>query len=132
MATVRGASAEAHLNLGQILTQMGQTEAAAAAFAEAERLNARKADAQASTFAVAVGAERIKANDVAGVIEKFREAIRLAPENARAHYQLGLALERTGARAEAKTHFAEAERLAPYLTTAAKPLAPQVKTPIKK
>ena len=69
---------------------------------------------------------------MAGAIEKFREAIRLAPENARAHYQLGLALERTGARAEAQAHFAEAERLAPYLTTAAKPIAPQVKTPFKK
>ena len=124
----RPTSAEAHLNLGQILTQMGQTEAAAASFAEAERLNARKADAQASTFAVAVGAEKIKSDDLAGAIEKFREAIRLAPENARAHYQLGLALERTGARAEARAHFTEAERLAPYVTTSAQPIKPQ---PIK-
>ena len=89
-------SAEAHLSLGQLLTQMGQTDAATAALAEAERLNARKADAQASTFAVAVGLERIKANDLTGAIERFREAIRLAPENPRAHYQLGLALQRTG------------------------------------
>ena len=129
----RPTSAEAHLNLGQMLTQMGQAEDCGGSPSPRQNgLNARKADAQASTFAVAVGAEKIKANDLAGAIEKFREAIRLAPENARAHYQLGLALERTGARAEAKAHFAEAERLAPYLTTAAKPIAPQVKTPFKK
>ena len=128
----RPTSAEAHLSLGQMLAQMGQAEAAAASLAEAERLNARKADAQASTFAVAVGAEKIKSNDLAGAIDKFREAIRLAPENARAHYQLGLALERTGAQAEAKAHFTEAERLAPYLTSPAQPIKPPPIKPKKK
>jgi Flp pilus assembly protein TadD len=53
---------------------------------------------------------------VAGAIEQFREAIRLAPDNPRAHYQLALALRRSGAAQEARRHFAEAHRLAPYLT----------------
>ena len=61
-----------------------------------------KADAQASTFAVGVGIEKLKAADVAGAIERFREAIRLAPDNPRAHHQLALALERAGQRAEAQ------------------------------
>ena len=51
--------------------------------------------------------------------------------SADAAYRLGLA-ERIGARAEAQAHFADSERLAPYLTTAAKAATPQAKTPIKK
>jgi Flp pilus assembly protein TadD len=108
-------SAEAHLSLGQVLTQTGRKEQAAEAFAEAERLNKRKADAQASTFAVSVGLDKLKAGDVRGAIERFRKAVRLAPENPQAHYQLALALRRVGAGTEARAHFDEAARLAPYL-----------------
>ena len=82
---------------------------------EAERLNRKKADEQASTFAVGVGLQKLKTGDVAGAVAQLREAVRLAPDNAQAHYQLALALQRTGARTEARTHFAEAQRLAPYL-----------------
>jgi Flp pilus assembly protein TadD len=93
----------------------GDTAGSAKALAEAERLNVLKANAQASTFAVGVGLERLKAADLPGAIKQFREAIRLAPDNPRAHYQLALALRRTGANGEAERHFAEARRLAPYL-----------------
>jgi Flp pilus assembly protein TadD len=113
--TYRPTSAEAHLSLGQTLQQLGRAGEAAASFAEAERLNRLKADAQASTFAVGVGLSRLKAGDIAGAIDRFREAIKLAPENPQAHYQLALALRRTGASAEARVHFEEARRLAPYL-----------------
>jgi len=41
--------------------------------------------------------------------------VRLAPENAQAHFHLALALRKQGARAEARRHFHEAQRLAPYL-----------------
>jgi Flp pilus assembly protein TadD len=58
---------------------------------------------------------RLKTNDLAGAIDQFREAVRLAPDNPQAHYQLALALRRKGAVAEARTHFDEAKRLAPYL-----------------
>jgi Flp pilus assembly protein TadD len=115
MIKYRPTSAEAHLSLGQMLRQAGQTEAAAAAFAEAERLNQKKTDAQGAIFAVGVGLQKLKAGDVAGAIEKLREAVRLAPDNPQAHYQLALAFQRAGAQAEAKLHFAEAQRLAPYL-----------------
>jgi Flp pilus assembly protein TadD len=108
-------SAEAYLSLGQLLKQAGDANGAAAAFEQAEALNQRKADAQASTFAVGVGREKLKAGDVAGAIERFREAVRVAPDNPQAHYQLALALERTGAREQARAHFEEAQRLAPYL-----------------
>jgi Flp pilus assembly protein TadD len=111
----RPTSAEAHLSLGQLLTQLGQKDEAEAAFAEAAALNQRKADGQASTFAVASGKEKLKAADLPGAIGSFREAVRLAPDNPQAHYQLALALQRSGARADAAAHFAEAQKLAPYL-----------------
>jgi tetratricopeptide (TPR) repeat protein len=115
----RPTSAEAHLSLGQLLAQLGQTEASVAALAEAERLTRLKADREAAAFAVAVGVQKLEARDTAGAIERFREAIRLAPESARAHYQLALALQRAGAEREAQTHFAEAKRLAPFMTSPA-------------
>jgi tetratricopeptide (TPR) repeat protein len=98
-----------------MLSQMGQSAAAAEAIEEADRLNRKKADEQASMFAVAVGLKKLEVQDVAGAIERFREAVRLFPDSAKARYQLALALRRTGARAEAQAQFAEAQRLAPYL-----------------
>ena len=111
----RPESAEAHLSLGQMLSQAGEANLAAAEIREAERLNQKKADEQASTFAVGVGLQKLKTGDVTGAIAKLRDAVRLAPDNAQAHYQLALALQQSGARTEARAHFAEAQRLAPYL-----------------
>jgi Flp pilus assembly protein TadD len=78
-------------------------------------LNRLKADSQAAIFAVNAGLELLKRNDAAGAIRKFRDAVRLAPDNAHAHYQLALALRRRGARAEALAEYEAARRLAPYL-----------------
>ena len=108
-------SAEAHLSLGQALQQK-RDPGAAAELAEAERLNKKKADAQAAAFALSAGRSKMSKGDLAGAIVGFREAVRLAPDNADAHYQLALALRKKGARAEARRHFEEAQRLAPYLT----------------
>ena len=66
-------------------------------------------------FAVNAGVELLKRQDVAAAIVRFREAIRLAPNNAQAHFQLALALQRSGHRVEARTEFEAARRLAPYL-----------------
>jgi len=107
--------AEAHLNLGQLLQQAGDREGAAAALAEHARLNQRKADAQASTFAVGVGRELLKKQNVTAAVAKFREAIKLAPENPHAHFELAMALRRQGQEQEARAHFVEAQRLAPWL-----------------
>src|SRR5205814_564324 len=87
-------SAEAQTTLAQLLQAKRDAAGAAAAFAEAQRLNALKADAQAAVFAVNAGLERLKRREVGAAIEKFREAIRLAPDNAQAHFQLALALRR--------------------------------------
>jgi tetratricopeptide (TPR) repeat protein len=106
---------EAYTSIGQVLTAARDPEAAAEAFAEAQRLNKRKADSQAAVFAVNAGRERLQKGDVRGAIARFRDAVRLAPDNAQAHYQLALALRRSGAMTEARAEYESARRLAPYL-----------------
>jgi Flp pilus assembly protein TadD len=64
---------------------------------------------------VSVGKEKARTGDYRAALEKFREAVQLAPENPQAHYQLALALQHLGKTVEARTHFAEAKRLAPRL-----------------
>ncbi len=107
--------AEAHQTLAQLLTAAGDAEGARAAQARAETLNQRTSDVQASAFALGVGRQKLKAGDRAAAIAQFREALRLAADNAQAHYALALALEASGAVAEARRHFAEAARLSPAL-----------------
>ena len=102
---------EAHQSLAQALQQQGDAPAARIAQAEADRLNRRKADAQASTFAVSVGQEMLKRGDRAGAIAQFREAVRLDGDNAAAHQALAQALQQAGAVQEAKRHFDEARKL---------------------
>jgi tetratricopeptide (TPR) repeat protein len=114
---IQPASAEAHLSLGQALRRKGERDASAAALAEAERLNRKKVDRQAATFAMDLGKRRLGEGDVQGGVASLREAVRLAPDLAEAHLQLALALERQGASTEALQHFEEARRLAPYLRT---------------
>jgi eukaryotic-like serine/threonine-protein kinase len=101
--------------MAQLLRQKGDAGAADAAEREADRLNRRKADEQAAAFALSVGRQKVKAGDRPGAIAQFREALRLAPDNAQAHYALALLLEQAGALAESRRHFAEAKRLAPHL-----------------
>jgi tetratricopeptide (TPR) repeat protein len=108
-------SAEAHLSLGQVLRRLGDAEGAAAATAEAERLNKKKVDVQAAAFAIDLGKRRLAAEDLPGALESLRAAVRLAPEMADAHYQLALALRLQGKGEEAQSHFAKAQRLAPWL-----------------
>jgi Flp pilus assembly protein TadD len=112
-------SAEAHTSLGQALNAVRDPSGAAAALAEAERLTRLKADGQASVFAVNAGVERLKRADVAAAIARFREAVRLAPDNAEAHYQLAMALRRTGALEESRRELQTARRLSPLLKTRA-------------
>jgi superkiller protein 3 len=107
--------AEAYVSLGQALQQQGHASEARAALDQAQALNERKANAQASTFAVSVGNKRFKGGDVTGAIEQYREAIRLAADNPQAHYRLAIALARRGTRAEAQREYEAARSLAPFL-----------------
>ena len=63
--------AEAHLSLAQALQQKGDPAGARAARDEADTLDRRKADAQASTFAVSVGLEKLKAATVQAQSSSF-------------------------------------------------------------
>ena len=108
-------TAEAHLSLGQMLERSGDTAGASAALAEAERLHAQTADEQAAAFALSRGADKLRGGEVRAAIVELQDAVRLAPQLARAHYQLALALRRQGAQADARAHFAEAQRLAPWI-----------------
>ena len=108
-------TAEAHLSLGQMLERSGDTAGASAALAEAERLNALKASEQAAAFALSRGSEKLRQGEVRAAITELKDAVRQAPTLARAHYQLALALRRQGAAADARAHFAEARRLAPWI-----------------
>jgi Flp pilus assembly protein TadD len=55
-------------------------------------------------------------------ISQFQEAIRLRPDNANAHNNLGVALYRKGRTGEAIRHFEEAVRLKPDYADARKNL----------
>jgi protein O-GlcNAc transferase len=108
-------SSEAYLSIGQMLERQGDRAGATAALAEADRLNKRKADEQAAAYALNRGMAKLQKGDLPGAIAELKDAVRLAPQLARAHYQLGLALRKHGAVAEARAHFATAQQLAPYL-----------------
>jgi Flp pilus assembly protein TadD len=108
-------SAEAHLSLGQLLERQGDSTAATAALAVAERLNKEKSDEQAAAYALNRGTEKLRKGDVPGAVTELKEAVRLAPQLARAHYRLALALRQQGALRDARAHFAKAQQLAPYL-----------------
>jgi tetratricopeptide (TPR) repeat protein len=90
-------AAEAHLSIARLLQQRNDHAGAEAAFAEAERLNTRKADAQAALFALSVGRQRLKQNDLPAALERLKEA----------------ALERQGDARAARHHRDEARRLDP-------------------
>ena len=48
--------------------------------------------AQAASFALSAGKQKLANGDLDGALERLREAVRLAPDEPQAHYQLGLAL----------------------------------------
>jgi Flp pilus assembly protein TadD len=109
---INPSSPEAYNSMAPLLRAAHDDQGAADALAQAQRLSKIKADSQAAVFAVNAGVERLKQNDLAAAIEKFREAIRLDPASAQAHYQLGTALKKRGAVAEARVELDKARQLA--------------------
>ena len=78
----------------------------------------KKADAQAALFSIRTGMQKLRTGDLPAAVDQLQQAVRLAPDNPQAHYQLALALARSGAADEARRHMDEARRLAPALVPA--------------
>lgn len=101
--------ADALMLLGEAMLEAGDAEGAVQAFG-------RRMEVGPVTPTVLTGLAiaRFDVCDLHGAAEAAREAIRLSPEDAEAHYYLGLALERTPRRrSEALSHFAAAQQLDP-------------------
>ena len=71
-------SAEAWISIGQMRQRQRDAEGAAAAFAEADRIRKKKADAQAALFAIKTGMQKLQADDVPAAVAQLQEAVRLA------------------------------------------------------
>jgi spermidine synthase len=69
------------------------------------------------------GAELLALGELAGAVTVLREAVRLAPESAEAHNDLGVALASSGAVAEAREYFRRAVALQPDFAEARDNLA---------
>src|SRR5262249_30745791 len=108
---INPASPEAYNSMAQLLRATHDDQGAADALAQAPRLSTLKAHSQAAVFAVNAGLEHLKRNELAAAIDKFREATRLDPANADAHYQLGSALQKRGALEESRAELETARKL---------------------
>jgi Flp pilus assembly protein TadD len=109
--------AGAYTTLGGILRQQGDSEGAAAAMKTGAEIAKRTTDLQAATFATNSGRRLLNAGDLDGAISQFRSAINSLPTYPQAHYQLGVALQRKGAKEEAAQEFKKAAELDPKLRT---------------
>ncbi len=85
----------AHCILGQILYNNAQMEDARSHFQLAVEENPHYGEAL-----IGLGKTEIALNQPAGAIEPLRQAIRVDPDNAQAHFVLGTALRRSGHAAE--------------------------------
>lgn len=106
---------EALFLLAESLLEIGDPQSASEAYEQQLTAAGRTAD---NPFAVGaltgLALCRFEACDVAGAVEAARDALRLSPDLAEAHYTLGLALERLpGRRSEAVNAFAAARSLDP-------------------
>jgi len=103
-----------HFNLGNHYLNKGDAPRAAAAYAEALRLNPGLVDARSNLANLCL---QRAAYDEAAV--HFTEAVRLAPQNPAVHYQLGETLSRLGRLPEAAEALRQALRLEPRMWQAA-------------
>jgi tetratricopeptide (TPR) repeat protein len=88
---------EARVNLSRTLQQTGQTEEARRELAEIRRINEEKARASQAMVAVETAMGHANQGDFAAALRQLRDAVKLSPRFAEAHYQLALALRRASA-----------------------------------
>src|SRR5947207_1248515 len=108
------AMTEARVTLAQTLARAGRMAEAREQQAEVRRINAEDADHGRALVLLQTAADRIQRGEVTPAIDDLREAAALNPRFAETHYQLGLALARSGAHAEdAEASFRRAIELDP-------------------
>jgi Flp pilus assembly protein TadD len=107
--------ADAHCELGILLDRAGQTSQAEAELRTALTL----ASNYSPTALNAMGHVLASENRLSEAVDLYEKAIRLKPNFADAHSNLGAALEKLGKKDEARTHFEEAMRLGPANTQTA-------------
>jgi Flp pilus assembly protein TadD len=89
-------NAEARVQLGLLLGQLGDTQNASAAFEKALQLNPNSAEAHYNLGLTKI-ADRYGKVDWQGAIAEFRAAVQIRPDYAEAHHALGAGLIETGA-----------------------------------
>ena len=110
--------AGAHTTLAAVLRQMGDAQGAEAERQLGDTLVKEKFGVQGATFATNSGKRMLNAGDLDGAISQFRNAIKLSPSYAPAHFELGVALSRKGDKAGAEESFKKAAELDPRLKPA--------------
>ena len=108
--------AGAHTTLAAVLRQLGDHEGAAAESKAGTEIGKEKNNQQAALFATNSGKRLLGVGDLEGAISQFKSAIQAVPGYAQAHFQLGLALQRKGEKAESAREFQKARELDPRLT----------------
>jgi Tfp pilus assembly protein PilF len=106
---------EIHNTLGSALRQKGDIQSARQEFAEGARLNKRKSDIQAATFAVNTGLARMRGGDLDAAIERFGAAVKLVPDDPNPHYYLAKALLKKGQNQAARLEYQKAKQLNPAI-----------------
>lgn len=109
---------EAPYELGLIFRKKGEPQRAEEelrAFQEAERWSERGRTAQ---LLVAKGNDLLLKGDAKAALAVYREALELEPNNAKMHYNLGLALEKLGRREEEERELEKTVELDPNLDEA--------------
>jgi tetratricopeptide (TPR) repeat protein len=103
----------AHTNLAAVLQQMGDTAGAAEDRKVAEEIRKSNVNQQSAVFNTNSGIRLLNMEDIDGAISQFESAIKLSPDYAPAHYQLGLALKRKGKMAQGDAELKRAAELDP-------------------
>jgi Flp pilus assembly protein TadD len=104
----------AHTNLAAVLSQVGDPEGAAKERQLAAQILKGKVGDQAALFDTNSGIRLMNIGDLDGAISQFEAALKISPDNALAHYQLGRALERKGKPNEGDEHLKRAAELDPH------------------
>jgi Flp pilus assembly protein TadD len=92
---------------------MGDTAGADAEAQTGEALAKAKTNQQGALFSLNSGKRLLNAGDLDGAISQFERATQLSPDSAEAHYQLAVALSRSGKTTDAAMEYSRAAKLDP-------------------